>query len=323
MPGVEPVIQAANVASMQPESWSLSEPYAGLQAQAAGLAEAAGFAPTTVELHPRAPWSMLPAAIWPWPLRAVGMRTPPQGLLFTAGGTAAAVGAALRPRGNIVVQIQHPRMPISRFDLIVANRHDELTGPNVITIRTALHRATQARLASARAAWLPRLAHLPRPLVAVLVGGGNGRFRLGETEAAALAASLAGMMHRDAVGLALTPSRRTAPKVRHVLASALAPRGAWIWDMTGENPYFGLLACADAIVVTTDSISMVSEAAATHAPVLLAELPGRSRRVSLFLDGLRQEHRVRNFDGRLQTWPVTPIDDTFMAAAEMRRRLGF
>ena len=48
--------------------------------------------------------------------------------------------------------------------------------------------------------------------------------------------------------------------------SRLAPLGAWIWDMEGDNPYFGLLALADVIVATLDSISMVSEAAATHAP---------------------------------------------------------
>ena len=68
-----------------------------------------------------------------------------------------------------------------------------------------------ARLAEAAALWAPRLAHLPRPLVSVLVGGSNGRFRLGAAEAAALGAQLADMMHRDHVGLALTPSRRTSP----------------------------------------------------------------------------------------------------------------
>jgi mitochondrial fission protein ELM1 len=307
---------------MTRESWILSEPYAGLQAQALGLAEAAGLAPGVVELRPRRPWSAIGAAFWPLPLAAVGMATPPEGLLFTAGGTAAAVGAALRQRGSTVVQVQNPRMPIEKFDLVVANAHDELTGPNVIVTRTALHRATPARLAEARALWQPRLAHLKRPLVAVLVGGSNGRFRLEAAEGTALAGQLAAMMRRDGVGLAVTPSRRTAPAVRAALAQALTP-AAFVWDMAGENPYFGLLACADAVVVTADSVSMVSEAVATGAPVLLAELPGRSRRVGLFLDMLRREGRVRRFAGRLETWAASPLDDTAWAAAQMRRRLGF
>ena len=67
---------------------------------------------------------------------------------------------------------------------------------------------------------------------------------------------------------------------------------------------------------------MVSEAVATSAPVLLAPLPGRSRRIRLFNEVLIRDGRVRPFAGRYQTWPVTPLDDTPMAGGEVRRRLG-
>ncbi len=298
------------------------EPYAGLQAQGLGLAEAAGLSPGILALHPRRPWDRLPAAWWPAPLAAVGLAAAPEGLLFTVGGTAGAVGAVCRRRGAVVVQVQNPRLRLARFDLVVANAHDGIAGPNVIVTRTALHRATPARLAEAAAIWAPRLGHLRRPLVAVLVGGSNGRFRLEQAEGEALARSLGEMMGRDRPGMAITPSRRTAPAVRDALRAALAPRGAWIWDMTGENPYFGLLALADVIVCTIDSISMVSEAAATAAPVLLADLPGRSRRIARFLEGLRRADRVRPFAGRLESWAVQPIDDTPAAGAEVARRLG-
>jgi len=203
------------------------------------------------------------------------------------------------------------------------NRHDGLAGRNVVVTRTALHRATPARLAEAAALWAPRLAYLPRPLVAVLVGGSNGRFRLDAEVATKLGASLAGMMQADRVGLALTPSRRTTMGVQAALHAAVAPLGGWVWDMAGDNPYFGLLALADAIVVTEDSVSMVSEAVATSAPVLLAALPGRSRRIRMFNRFLQEDGRVRPFAGRLDLWPVTPIDDTQAAADEMRRRLDF
>jgi mitochondrial fission protein ELM1 len=308
---------------MEP-SCVITEGFAGLQSQALGLAEAAGLAPELRVLQPRKPWRWVAARFWPDPLDAVGLPAAslPPGLVIGCGGVAAAVGAALHRRGRQVVLVQHPRMDIGRFDLIVANRHDELTGPNVLVTRTALHRVTPARLAQARAEWLPRLAHLPRPLVAVLVGGSNGRFRLDVPVAEDLAGALAGMMRLDHVGLALTPSRRTDPQVRRVLAERLRPLGGWVWDMSGENPYFGLLACADAIVVTVDSVSMVSEAVATSAPVLIASLPGRSRRIGLFTNGLIADRRVRRFAGRLEQWDATPLDDTPEAAAEMRRRLG-
>jgi len=220
------------------------------------------------------------------------------------------------------VQVQHPRMDPRRFDVVVVNRHDELTGPNVVVTRTALHRVTQARLAEAAEQWRDRFAYLKRPLVAVMVGGSNGRFQLGAGVGGALAGQLADMMRRDGVGVAVTPSRRTDPAVTRLLIEALAPLGGYVWDGTGDNPYFGMLALADAIVVTMDSVSMVSEAVATAAPVMLAALPGRSRRNGLFIDPLLAEGRVREFAGRCEIWPVEPLDDTAQAASEVRRRLG-
>jgi uncharacterized protein len=310
--------------SVAATSWILSEGFAGLQAQALGLAEAAGLTPEVRVLAPRAPWKWLAPSLWPAPLAAVpdAVRAPLPGLVIGCGGVAAAVGAALRRGGSPVVQVQHPRMNPRHFDLIVVNRHDELTGPNVVVTRTALHRATPARLAEASRRWRPHFEHLKRPLVAVLVGGSNGRFRLDAAVGGALAGQLAAMMRRDGVGVAITPSRRTDPAVMRVLAEALMPLGGYVWDGSGDNPYFGILALADAIVVTMDSVSMVSEAAATEAPVMLAALPGRSRRNRLFTDGMLAEGRVREFAGRFELWPVKPLDDTAEAAAEMCRRLG-
>jgi mitochondrial fission protein ELM1 len=307
------------------EAWVVSEPYAGLQAQGLGLVEAAAFRPVIQSLQPRFPWRYLAARLWPRPLAAL-----PEGAMAAAlppvvvgcGGAGAVVAAALRRRGSAAVQVQHPRIDIRRFDVVLAARHDGLSGPNVVVTRTALHRVTPTRLADAAARWAGQLSCLPRPLVAVLVGGDSGRYRFGRREAAKLAHELAAMMEVDRVGLALTPSRRTGARELAILRQILEPRGAWIWDGTGENPYFGLLALADVIVVTIDSVSMVSEAVATSAPVMLARLPGHSSRQHVFMQALMNEGRVREFKGRLDHWPVEPIDDTAEAAAETRRRLG-
>ncbi|RBM05132.1 hypothetical protein NJLHNGOC_14320 [Novacetimonas cocois] len=305
----------------------IAEDFAGMKSQAFGLAQRAGLHPVLCPVTVRAGWRRLPASWWPMPLRAIRpLDIPsgcmePSGLMISIGGTGGAIGAALRARGGRVVQIQNPRMPLRRFDLVIANRHDEISGPNVLLSRTALHGVSPARLAEARRIWMPRLAHLPRPLVSVLVGGGNGRFRLGADEAHAIAAQLGRMMDRDGVGVAVTPSRRTGVQAREILSRALSPKEAWVWDMTGENPYLGLVACADAIVVTADSISMVSEAVATDVPVMVIPLPGRSRRIGLFLNDLSHAGRIRMFDGRMQDWSVRPLDDTQLMADEMRHRL--
>ena len=130
------------------------------------------------------------------------------------------------------------------------------------------------------------------------------------------------MMKRDKVGVMVTPSRRTDPAVTAAIAAAIAPLGGRVWNFSGENPYFGMLALADLIIVTQDSVSMISEAAATATPVLVAGLPGRSHRQGLFLRLMLDEGRVRMFEGRYAPFLATPLNDTPEAAATMRRRLG-
>jgi mitochondrial fission protein ELM1 len=304
--------------------WVISEGLAGLRSQALGLAEAAGLSADLRELKPSAPWKWMAAKFWPNPLAAVAeaVRAPLPSLAIGCGGMAGSVLAALRRKSMRVVQVQDPRMDLSHFDLVIANHHDELTGPNVFVSRTALHRVTPARLASDADVWRERLAPFRRPLVAVLLGGSNGRFRLDRDAGARLAADLATMADRDRVGIVVTPSRRTDPAVTDLIRTALGPAGGWVWDLAGENPYFGMLALADLIIVTQDSVSMISEAAATTAPVMIASLPGSWRRQGLFLKPLLNEDRVRPFEGRFSMWKVSPLNDTPEAAADMCRRLG-
>jgi len=297
---------------------------AGLRNQAVGLAEAAGLDADVRVLPKTGVLARLPGGLGLRRLMAAAplAGAPPlPGLVMACGGTGARIAAALRGEGVKAVAIQDPRMDLNKFDMVFAARHDGVAGPNVFVTRTALHRVTPARLRAAAADWRPAFAHLARPLVAVLLGGANGRYRFGAAEARVLAAQLSGLAARGA-GLAVTPSRRTSPECIAILRAALVPFGAYIWDGAGENPYFGMLGLADAIVVTADSVSMVSEAVATAAPVFLVRLPGRSARIGAFMDMMLADGRVRNFEGRLDLWDAAPMDDTPAAGAALRRLLG-
>lgn len=292
-----------------------------MESQAVGLAEAIGGEVRALRVAARLPWRWLPGDLWPFPFAAVAgpdvLAPPWPDLVVTCGRHAAPLGAAIRRLtggATRAVHVQNPRMSLAAFDAVVAPEHDRISGPNVLTHRLALHRITPASLAAAREAWAPRFAALKRPLVAVLVGApGDGDRRHAELLAAGLAAL-------DA-GLVVTPSRRTPPEVTAALRDRLP--GAWVWDGTGENPYRGMLACADAIVATEDSVSMVSEALAAGVPVFAARFGLRSGRLAAFLDGLAAEGILRWFDGTLPLWDNPPRDETPRLAAEVRRRLGW
>ncbi|MCQ9154411.1 mitochondrial fission ELM1 family protein [Acidomonas methanolica] len=303
----------------------IAEDFAGMRAQATGLAERAGLNWSFHAVRRRGLWARLPFRHAPFPLRSIApiVLPPETAAILSVGGTGGVAGLAVaRRHGLPAFQIQHPRMRLDRFDLIVANVHDAISGPNVVSSRNAMHGVTPERLAAARAAWEGRLRQPGRRLVSVLVGGANGRFRFGVEEAREMGRGLARLAREGGATLAVTPSRRTAPAALAVLREELAGIEAFVWDGAGENPYLGLLACADLIVATCDSVSMVSEAVATSAPVLVADLPGRSRRIGAFVATLEAAGRVRRFAGHWEDWPVSPLDDTPIAAGELRRRLG-
>lgn len=299
----------------------IAEDFAGMRSQASGLA---GYFSVPADFTPVRPMGLqrhLPMCFWPSPRKAIGA-VPESDVIFSVAGKGGRVGAALRRSDRPVVQIQNPRLPLGWFDIVVANVHDEISGPNVLLSRTALHGLSTETLTAAESAWHARLKPDGRPLLAVLVGGANGRFRFGAEEARDLMRKLGRIVRHMGAHLFVTTSRRTGAEATEILKNAVAELGGEIWTGGDDNPYLGLVACADFLVVTADSVSMVSEAVAGRAPVAVYPLPGRSRRIRLFLEALRDADRVRFLEETLQPWSVTPLNDTPMVAAEVSRRIG-
>jgi uncharacterized protein len=310
--------------------WVVSDGKVGMESQCIGLAEAMGANPIVKRIQVRRPWRWLPPLWVPDPLASLGPKkdrlAPPwPDVLIASGRQSVAVSIAIRALSagsTFTVQIQNPAVDPALFDAIVAPGHDRLSGPNIIATLGGMNRVTAARLAQAADRFAPRWSDLPRPLVAVMLGGSNKVYRMPARIGQKLGQDLAVLARREGAGLLVTPSRRTAPKVLEEIRRALDGLPAWIWDGSGENPYMGYLALADAIVVTADSVNMVSEAAATGKPVFVVELKGGSRKFRAFHEDLRGKGITRPFEGRLNSWHYTALHETERAAEEIRRRFG-
>ena len=89
----------------------------------------------------------------------------------------------------------------------------------------------------------------------------------------------------------------------------------------GRNPFAAALGWADRIVVTADSVNMLSEACSTAAPVRVAGLGLAGGRMQWFLDSLRARGRIQPIDQ--QSWAAggTPLQETTRVAALVRQRL--
>jgi mitochondrial fission protein ELM1 len=304
-----------------PIVWALHDGKAGMASQAVGLAEATGFAVVEKPLAIRFPWSSLPPQLWLSPLSAAsGLEPPWPDLVVGCGRNAARPALAIKQASGgrtSAVQVQDPGVGRGRFDLMVVPAHDRLRGPRILVTLGAVHRVTAARLDAERARFSV-LATLPRPILSVLLGGSNRAYCLDLKRLAEIADAIAGIL-RETGGTALvTPSRRTSEAGIALLRDRLAGLSAQVWDGSGANPYLAYLSYADALLVTADSVSMVSEAAATGKPVHILELPGGDAKFARFHHAMRAAGIARPFAGRIESWSYPVPDDTVRAGTALR-----
>jgi hypothetical protein len=334
-PQTPPEQQPASPAAAPPavaRCWVVTEGLAGTENPCLGLAEALGLTPQVKRIGLGVPWCWLPPRLLPIDLArgaATGdpLAPPWPDLLIASGRKAVAPALAVRRAagpGCFAVCVQDPRVDPARFDLVIAPEHDGLTGPNVLTTTGSLTRITAARLDAARARFAAMLEPLPRPRLAVLIGGRSRAGALDPRRAAEIGRALADLSAGRGAGLMVTTSRRTDAASVRALADALAGTPHVFHDPAhgaGDNPLLGYLGWADHIAVTDDSVTMASEAAATGRPLHMIPIGGRGRaKLARFHDRLIAQGLARRFDGTLPDWTPPGLDETARAAAEVRRR---
>ncbi len=261
-----------------PRVWVLSSPRAGERTQLLALAEALG-CPYEVKRIAHRPLGAALELLGGEHLLGVDQEhsdtldAPWPDLVLLAHQSNEMVARWIRRQSGgrtRLVLLGRPWAPVESFDLVVTTPQYALPeAANVVHNLLPLHGVTAERLADAAERWEPRLGHLPRPFVTVLVGGSSGPYvfdaqaaaRLGR-EASELARSLGG-------SVLVSTSARTKPAAVDALFAAIdAPACLHRWSAAdSQNPYFGFLGLADRIIVTADSISMIAEASATGRPV--------------------------------------------------------
>ena len=304
------------------EVWVLADPRAGTAAQALGIAERLGWPFRTLPLE----WSALAGLPLAWPSlaglapAARGLIAPPwPGLVISAGRRSAPISRWLRRRGARTVHCMRPGLAVGDFDLLVIGRHDDpAPAPNILPILGATHRISPAVLAVARAEW-PGLEALPRPRVAVLLGGAVRGEGLDPGEAL-------GIIERVIPGagsILATTSRRSGTATGEALAGRLegVPGHLHRWGTPGPNPYAAFLALADAVVVSGDSVSMLSEALATAAPVFIAGAPPGARRHRALHASLIAAGQAVSLDHFPHAPSRPPLDESGRVAGILRASL--
>ena len=315
--------------------WGLTSGQAGMVAQVKALASALKLEVQLKKADIRKPFSYLPNAVYP-PFRhsivphllAAGsdsLTAPYPDVVISCGRRAALMAMGLKTRAphTRFIHIQDPQMPSRYFDLVGAMQHDAITGANVLKTRFALHAITPEILQRAKQEFEPVFAAYAAPRIAVLLGGSTNKYTLDAIAMKQLVDVLQTIQTQSKGSLLITPSRRTGEaNIRTLNESFAQNRNVYIYDFSGANPYLGLLAVADAIVVTNDSVNMMSEALATGKPVYILPLSGHSNtNPARFAETLIQDGLARTFGGTWERWTYSIPDEMKSLSEEISKRM--
>ncbi|MBV6631991.1 MAG: mitochondrial fission ELM1 family protein [Alphaproteobacteria bacterium] len=338
----------ASAAKSTPKTcWVLSADAAGMRNQGLGLAEALGrrlpgFAVEAKSVGLKQPWRTLAPWLSPRSLSVLAGGTDaleaPWSDLVIGIGRQSIVPAQAIKRANpatTLIQLQRPTgwaMPFglgqSDYDLVIPPNHDQVApGPKVVESLGALNRITPETLRAAVDQFGKQLKPLTTPRYAVLIGGTSKTHQMTTAAASDLCNRLTALASASDCSFMITTSRRTGAEAEGILRAGLDQSPHWFWDGQGDNPYFAFLGAADAVILTNDSVSMASEAAATGKPLFLYNLPGDSQKFKRFHDSLSAygaSHQLpQTFTGSLEASSYSPLLEADRLADLVMKRFNW
>ena len=303
-------------------TWLLSDGKPGHENQSLGVAEALGCTNIhTLRQQRRFAGDILAFFNPGYMLRNLPQPPWPQVVIATGRlSTAAAWWIKVHSPQTFVIVMMRPFVGREIFDVQAVPMHDKpVASSNLITTLGAPNRLGNATLLQqARAVWEGTFSTLPNPKIAVLLGGSSRRIKFDAARLDAFAAGMIKHCRTHRVTPLITVSRRTdeALKIRFQNHLQQAELPNYFWDGSGDNPYLGLLACAQSAYVSADSVSMVSEAASAGLPVYVHGRDWPLGKFHTFYNRLNAAgYSVFSESGQTLQPPGYPLNDTARVAA--------
>jgi mitochondrial fission protein ELM1 len=325
-------LDQARAALAGTRTWIITDGKAGDLNQCLGVAERLGLLAECRVIAPRAPWKWLMPLSWRTPFGIDPREAPgkasgplngfmPQLVIASGRRAAAYLPAIKRASGGktFTAFLKDPRTSPDIADFLWVPQHDALRAPNVLATLLSPHQLSPEKLAQARTTLRHDISTLPGPRVAVLIGGPSRDYTFTAFDIARLSADLSHLAQAGA-SLMVTASRRTPEDLKAALMGIIAVQGGYYWEGEPPNPLLEMMASAEALVVSADSVNMLGEALVTGKPVLVFRPTGGSRKRDEFLRGLHDAGFTRPFNGRLERYSYEPQDATPGIALELARR---
>ena len=231
-------------------------------------------------------------------------------IIITCGKRMAGISIGIKRLSNgftKTIHIQDPNVDSSNFDLLIVPEHDyffkqkkSLFKDNVIFTKGSLNYLTNKIINESYIKISNQFLSLKKPIIAILIGGNNKRYKLKNYDYEIFSNKLVGLSKKTGISFAIIPSRRTTKKglriIKEKFEKDLDKNKFLIYEQSKLNLYPGILKIAKSIIVTTDSINMQTEVCITRKPIFLYEMRSETGKIDFFKKFLIKEGYAKTFE---------------------------
>ena len=199
------------------------------------------------------------------------------------------------------IHIQNPKVSSSYFDLLLIPEHDKIIGRNIINTKGALSFIDNTETVEIPSSIINILKHNKKPIIVVLIGGENKRYKPNNTDYYNLGLDIIKAAKSINGKLIILASRRTPSDAIKIIDLMLKKyeNDFYLWKGIGKNPYPSILQLANYIIVTSDSVNMISETATLNTPLFFLYLNKEKGKIKKFLEDLESRSIIKEFNGVL------------------------
>ena len=199
------------------------------------------------------------------------------------------------------IHIQNPKVSSNYFDLLLIPEHDKIIGKNIINTKGALCFIDNNAIEKSNTSITNNLKHNKKPIILFLIGGDNKRYKPNNTDYYNLMLNIVKASNSIDGKLIILTSRRTPTKAIKIINSMLKKyeNDFYLYSGIGLNPYPSILKLANFIIVTSDSVNMISETATFNIPLFVAYLKKEKGKIRDFLENLESLSIIKKFNGKL------------------------
>lgn len=218
------------------------------------------------------------------------------------------------------IHIQDPKVSFKNFDAIIAPEHDNLKGDNVYTSKGAIHYITEPEISNAKQYLFQKIKS--EKIVSLILGGPNKYYSFNSEQVINIFNQIKSIFVSNGYKVIVIPSMRTPKKTIDLATREMGSCG-YVVNKVDKQAYLSAYALANHVIVTCDSISMISEAATSGKPIFVAHMKAKRNnyRFKRFFELFKQMGITRDLGEKVETWTYNKHNEAQRIAFEIKNKI--